>query len=521
MAYLKESLEMMKNYVFQNKFKAYFHSNFEEILDQLSPISKIDKCKALSYTIDGIFGQKMRTINFPNIFSYAYAVNEINKLNIVDFGKMASSYNKMKIDFDKRKFLSNSYSEFLEERINYLISDYDKLYKIDIQSFYKSIYTHVFDKLSDSKLSTIDDNIRIFNNKKTNGILLGNLFSTYSANEIMNYLSNEIQITLKEAKVFYFSDQFYIFYNNSSYNDKYIYKTVNDIISKDYFEFKINDNDSVLYNHEILIKEKNFDKMCDDLFMVQRSDTKNIDDSSDKLVHFFNGFIEDYYLIEPLRRESFVEVVMKRVFSSTANLYRLARLLKLNQSKEDNDKIISILFLFLKTHPTLIIFYIEIGIWDIIMDNSNYISERNSELKKYFELKLESNILLINAVYYFHICYMLVKPEDREKYCYEYLKKYKGQNLFLESIIVETCNIKENKNIIFSYKYNDTNWLINYTKFMQIRYYLPLNSSSNCFVKTINNCKKNNIKIIRSLNDICFETKKKINYFKVIRKFEK
>ena len=79
---------------------------------------------------------------------------------------------KIEIDFDERKFKSNSYSSFLEERLNLLISDYDKLYKIDIHSYYKSIYTHVFEKLSDTNLKKIDEYIRVFNNKKTNGLLL-------------------------------------------------------------------------------------------------------------------------------------------------------------------------------------------------------------------------------------------------------------------------------------------------------------------------------------------------------------
>ena len=88
-----------------------------------------------------------------------------------DFGKLASSNNKMQIDFDERKFKSNSYSSFLEERLNLLISDYDKLYKIDIHSYYKSIYTHVFEKLSDTNLKKIDEYIRVFNNGSvtTNG----------------------------------------------------------------------------------------------------------------------------------------------------------------------------------------------------------------------------------------------------------------------------------------------------------------------------------------------------------------
>lgn len=190
--YSDTAQKLMNNYVFQNRFRKYFYNNFEDILQSLSPISNIDKAKSTPFFIEGIFGLKRRIINFPNIFSYAYSISKIDSLNLSDFGKLASSNNKMQIDFDERKFKSNSYSSFLEERLNLLISDYDKLYKIDIHSYYKSIYTHVFEKLSDTNLKKIDEYIRVFNNKKTNGLLLGNLLSTFSANEIMEELTNDL-----------------------------------------------------------------------------------------------------------------------------------------------------------------------------------------------------------------------------------------------------------------------------------------------------------------------------------------
>lgn len=181
--------KLIRNYVFQNRFRDYFHDNFDDILKSLSQTSDINKSKSIPYSIDGVFGTKRRTINFPNIFTYAYSISKIDSIGLSDFGKFNSEFNKMKIDFTARKFQSNSYSSFLEERLNLLISDYDKLYKIDIHSFYKSIYTHVFEKLNDQKLKKLDEYIRVFNNKKTNGLLLGNLLSTFAANEIMEELT--------------------------------------------------------------------------------------------------------------------------------------------------------------------------------------------------------------------------------------------------------------------------------------------------------------------------------------------
>lgn len=505
--------KLIRNYVFQNRFRDYFHDNFDDILKSLSQTSDINKSKSIPYSIDGVFGTKRRTINFPNIFTYAYSISKIDSIGLSDFGKFNSEFNKMKIDFTARKFQSNSYSSFLEERLNLLISDYDKLYKIDIHSFYKSIYTHVFEKLNDQKLKKLDEYIRVFNNKKTNGLLLGNLLSTFAANEIMEELTVNLKKELPKSKIFYFSDQFYIFYNNFDYNDNDIYNTVSKIIGRDYFELTINGEDSKVYNHENLLSSRDFSKKVSELVKIQKSTNKD-DLDLDKLLHFFNAFVEDYYTITEKSRLSFVEVVLKSVFSSPVNLYRLSEYFTIEEN-DDIFKIINILIFFLKNYPSLIIFYIKIGLWNIISEYSNYIYMKGKDLKKYFEIKLKNNINTIDAVYYFHICYALTEKNNKKNYCLQYYKNNKGKNLLLDSIIVETCNIKENKNIVLNYKFNDENWLINYTQFMQIRYYIKKNRSSNCIIKTINKCKKNKIKIIRSFDEIKFDQSKE-NAFKMI-----
>ena len=512
--------QLMNNYVFQNRFKEYFYSNFEDILKALSPLSNIDNSKSIPYFIEGNFGIKRRIINFPNIFTYAYSISKIDSLNLNDFGKLNSLFNKMQIDYDNRKFKSNSYSSFLEERLNLLISDYDKLYKIDIHSFYKSIYTHVFEKLSDQNLKKLDEYIRIFNNKKTNGLLLGNLLSTYSANEVMEELTQILKSELPKSKIFYFSDQFYIFYNDFDYEDHFIYNVVSRIIGKDYFELKINDDDSKIFNHEELLSSRIFLKKVSELVKIQKSRNKDIDIDLENLLHFFNSFIEDYYQIAGNSRLSFIEVVLKSVFSSPVNLYRLSRYFNNCENKQDIYKIISILIFFLKNHPSLIIFYIEIGLWNILFKYSDYMYKKEEELKKYFEEKLNNNIDTIETIYYFHICYLLTDLKKRKNYSLEFYKQNNGKNLLLDSIIIETCNIKENKNIVINYNFNDEKWLVNYTKFMQIRYYIPENNSSNCIIKTINKCKKNKIKIIKSLDEIKFDEEKEKSFESIKMKFE-
>ena len=69
---------------------------------------------------------------------------------------------------------------------------------------------------------------------------------------------------------------------------------------------------------------------------------------------------------------------------------------------------------------------------------------KGDELREYFEKKLIININTIEAVYYFHICYLL-KNKNKRDYCLKFYKNNAGKNLLLDSIIVETCNIKENQ----------------------------------------------------------------------------
>jgi len=138
--------------------------------------------------------------------------------------------------------------------------------------------------MSDSNLKGIDEYIRVINNKKTNGLLLGNLLSTYSANEVMEDLTQDLKDKLPKSKIFYFSDQFYIFYNEFDYEDNYIYNTVSRVIGKNYFELKINNEDSKVYNHEELLSSRDFLKKVSELVKIQKSRSKEIDKDLENLL---------------------------------------------------------------------------------------------------------------------------------------------------------------------------------------------------------------------------------------------
>lgn len=520
--------DIVDNYVFQNAYKEYFNDNLYEIVGCINKDCDKEKYRTSSYSITGIFNNKERIIDFPNIFTYAYSAYKILNSNINDLGKLnVSRINTMNIDFKNRKFKSNSFTKNLDNKLNLLLNEYDFMYKIDIRNFYKSIYTHVFSKIRNQN-GAIDAYIRLYNDNKTNCLLLGNILSTLCANEIMEDMSTDIKEQLEDIKIEYFSDQFYIFFNSNHKYDE-ILEAVKKVISKSYFEFEINEDDTKVYTHEELVKLRNFRKMQDNLYEKQNieyDDAKfyieyDFDYSSKKMIYYFNSLIDSYYNIDINKRRVFVEVALKRTFSFAVNLYRLKIILDNND--ENSTRIVEILFMFLNKHPELILLYIKLGIWYII-ENSNIYN--NKELFYKYENKFYDKMVLylnkLNGIYYFHIYYLLKNKFKSENKRNEFLNLYKNKmiskNYLLDSIIASTFNITPSIEEINNMKFNGEKWLYNYTLYFNSTNY---NNSLDEIDKAVNNAKRKGIRIIKKLSDIEVP-KKVINKLNDIKnKFEK
>ena len=176
-------------------------------------------------------------------------------------------------------------------------------------------------------------------------------------------------------------------------------------------------------------------------------------------------------------------------------------------------KIINDLILLLKNHPSLIINYVELGIMDLLEESEGFKIIKNN-LLKYFEKKIPFEINTIESIYYLHICYRLIDDTSKDIYLKKFLKVNKNINNILKSIIYETINYTPKRNEILQYKYNDENWLVEYTCFTHSRYNMVITptTANRKFINTVNECKKHKIKIINSLNTICFEGKNKQQY---------
>ena len=519
--------EWINNYVFQNKYKEYFSEDLYKIKNFIDDSISREKFKTPNYNIVGIFNNKERVISFPNIFTYAYSVKKISSAVNQNFGRLYNSqYNTMKIDFNKRRFQANSYSQSLEEKLNLLLNKFDFMYKIDISQFYNRIYTHVFTKLEGGRANgAIDKYIRLYNNDKTNSLLLGNVLSTLAANEIMDDIcikvKNQFETNgIDNYKIEYFSDQFYIYYNEKDY-DKKILSVVKDIIGKSYFEFDVNEEDSTIYNHEKLILLREFKREQDSLFEIQKIERRDerffeyCDStySNDKLNHFFNSLIETYYKISPNKRQVFVEVILKRVFSSAVNLLRLEILLNTVEQNENKSKrCIEILLMLLKKHPELIITYINIGIWDVIAKSEVYIhNQLFYQYSDMFYRLLNQNKQYINSIYYFHIYYLLKNKfqndKDKKNILNDYIKNIRGNNYLLDAIIESTLKPKITRQEVLTMDFDKEDWLYQYTRYLNSRYY---QKKADEISKVAFLSKKNNIKIVKSLEEITY-SKEKLN----------
>lgn len=513
--------DVINNYVFQNKYKEYFSNELYKVKNAIDTNVALKKYKTICYNITGVFNEKERVISFPNIFTYAYSAVKLLENTSNNFGRLENSkYNTMKIDFKKRKFQSNSYSQCLENKTNLLLNKYEYMYKIDIQNFYNRIYTHVFEKLEHGDES-IDKYVRLYNNNKTNSLLLGNILSTLSANEIMEDMCEKIErefkmnseeSELKNCKIEYFSDQFYIYFNQENLVPK-ILSIVKNVIGKSYFEFEINNNDSMIYNHEKIITFRKFNKDLDSLYDLQninRSEKQffkycDADYSNNKMSHFFNALIDKYYKTETKKRKAFVEVALKRVFSSSINLFRLQLLLDTSTDTDNVSKrCIEILFMILKKHPELIITYIHLGIWYII-ENSQIYKKENlyNEYKNIYYQLLIKNKNNLNSIYYFHIYYLLNKRftnhDKKKNMLKDYEEKIKNCNYILDAIIAATFKPKVTKKEILKMTFSQENWLVEYTNYLNSRYY---NHENNTICKTAKAAKKEGVQIVKSLDEI-------------------
>lgn len=168
-----------------------------------------------------IASKETRVLKFPNLVNfrvlYNFAKQDLEYKKFLN--KKEKTYrigdekDRMYINLDLGDFDKGIYKKQIEKDL-FSIVKFGRLYKIDINNFYDSIYTHKLKIDYEVILTSL-------NNGSTKGIILGNVISLIFAQKFLNkvilkFISENVN---KNYKIEYFSDDIFIFTNNQNIDD--------------------------------------------------------------------------------------------------------------------------------------------------------------------------------------------------------------------------------------------------------------------------------------------------------------
>lgn len=162
------------------------------------------------------FGDKYRTLKFPNVLSYRKALVYYKNLENFDtIGNMDNRHKRLMPNIKTGEFNAGEFERQLIDDFQKLCT-YDYLIKLDIKEYYGKIYTHYLGfegtGLQDYVLSGL-------NNGRTAGLMMGNYLSLYFAEKMLSDISKKLETNLADKQIEcefnYFSDDFYFFCNKN------------------------------------------------------------------------------------------------------------------------------------------------------------------------------------------------------------------------------------------------------------------------------------------------------------------
>ena len=304
----------MKNlnnfYNFKNTVRHFINIEHFSFPDMFSDLNKKKAKEIVDWTIPIRFrirkDNSYRIIQIPNILNFYYSFNYYSDIENFEHIEKLDSHSKLKPDLSTGDFCSNIYNEQINKELN-LLCIYDNLIKLDIKSFYDSIYTHKI------KFKGKEDILNNMNAGKTSGMIMGNYISLYFAESYLKDVSDLLEEEFNKKNIkcefYHFSDDFYFFCNKSDNND--IKNIFCKILEK--CELKINNNKEEIFtyldydHHHILNRYWR---------SIISESTKRYNDSSyNNNLYFLNQLI--YKLInipDNKNRKTFLNVFFKSRF---------------------------------------------------------------------------------------------------------------------------------------------------------------------------------------------------------------
>lgn len=402
----------------------------------------------------------VRNLKLPNIYNFRALFNEIIKENyFIEYiskleGNREKSQSRLYTNINGGNFKENIYNAQVTEDLNYLIK-YDSLFKMDIKSFYASIYTH---KLS----NVINKNIQEFlkndkmnfdekfytncNNGNTNEMILGNYASLLLVEIYLEKIFSDFK--REDCHLEYFSDDIYLFCDKINYLS--IKTEIFKLLQKN--NLFLNESKTEIFNYISYTKKNKLLKYWNKIKKIDKN--ANDKKSNNKSCIFLNQLIYRVQLIDEenekrtfivnfFKSNEFQEIELGDYFFSAENTHQL-------------------LFLF-REYPESIL-YVTKKLLEI--DNDDFKNNIMPQFISFFKDKFEKSLnnLFYEEQLYFYFGYVnFIKKYNKViNFEEEILNKIiSSNNQVLQSFFV----IYHGLNIEFSN--DESKWLINYTLLSQ------------------------------------------------------
>lgn len=406
-------------YMFKNPIRHFLE--FQQLEYQELDVQKMSWTKPVDFIIrrhydnDGI-----RILKLPNALNYFNLYKKIEQTPNFFIIDRISILSRMSVNLETGDFSVFSYKKDMERDLLKLV-EYDVLLKLDIKSFYDSIYTHLLQR--ESNLNFPDRYITNCNEGSTKGILMGSYVSLFLAEKLLKSIAERFSKILNdlsvEHSIKFFSDDFYIFTNKKNID---VVRNNFAIVLSEYGLLDSIDKteiyDYLSYNNENII-----DKYWNTILSIQRKHESQVSDKSRMLIalnkipsplkyrmNFLNQLI---YRKNKLSSKKSQSILINGFFKS--NFF-----INLDVSKyEINDSDLHNILYIMKEHPETCLYIVP------KFKNFAYFTRvATIYLKKYFKKALNQPYQEEQMYYY----YSLLEINKKTPFSSDYLEDVKKTN---------------------------------------------------------------------------------------------
>lgn len=403
-------------YMFKNPIRFFIDINdFKPIISTFDNLTLnfLSSTQPATFNIRKYYGETdYRQIHFPNIINFYVLLNELQK-NTSFPVILKSTNSRMAAVIDTGDFSSEYYKYCIEKDMLNLVK-YDFLLKMDIKSFYDSIYTHT---LSDTIKIGLDEKFVTNQNKSISaGLIKGPYTSLFLAEKFLAHIVAEYDEILRGNKIKFhlefFSDDIYVFTDKESLNE--VKHHLTRVLSK--YDLETNSQKHKTYDYLTYSKENIIDKYWN--IIIRDQNNYELISDPPYYLNFINQLI---YRKDKLNNKRLESIFMNGFFKSKF-------FVDLDTTKYEihTSDLHKILFIY-REHPETILYSI-----NKFIQFENFIRKARTNIYEMFIRSLDNP---------FH--------EEQIYYFYALLKM--GFNKEFDNIILRTKVLQTNNCVLISY----------------------------------------------------------------------